>query len=288
MGGTCCITRDNFDDCIEYFFEKLPISRTSTKNILNDLMKLSIEEAFSKHFESKTDNAQILEDFNKVWGINTQVRDYSFIRTLPQTNFQSFIYKYLVVEAYDVESINFFIDVYKEINHSIRYPVIKFIMLLLSSQSNTSPRMIAESLSYYSIYKTRMIDASTDMVLKSIRYIDSDDLRVLLKYYIQTLTAFSINSLMKPLMKELYDHKMKSHYLNFWNDKGIEGFIKKTFFTSDDLTEPNRKIDQFIKSYYNLLISPSELRKMYTDYLINEEVDKEVHRRISVSLRKFR
>lgn len=289
MGGTCCVTRDNYEDCIEYFFEKLPISRANTSNVIKDLVKFSIEDSYSKRESaSNEDTAQLLEDYTKMWGSNSQTKDDSFIRTIPQTNFQSFIYKYLIVENYEVESINYFVDIFKEIKYNIRYPVLKFILVLLTYQTNNSQRLIAECLSYYSVFITCMVNPSSELVLKSVKFVDTDDLIILLKYYIQSITAYSVNSLMKPLMKECYCSKIKSHYLNFWNDKAIEDFVRKTFFTIEDLGVAVRNIEAFIKAFYNLLTNPSEIRKLYSEYVINEEVDKEIQRRLRASARKIR
>lgn len=289
MGGTCCVTRDNYDDCMDYYFDKLPISKSSTSNVIKDLVNLSLEDSFSKQvIASREDTAQLLEDYNRMWGSNTQAKDDSFVRMIPHTNFQSFIYKYLIVENYEVESINYFLDIYKEIKHNIRYPVIKFILVLLSNQGRNSQKLIAECLSYFSVFITCMVNPSTELLLKSVKFVDSDDLIIILKYYIQAVTAYSVKSLMKPLMKEFYSHKVKSHYLNFWNDKSIEDFIKKTFFTAEEIGVAVRNIEAFIKAFYSLLISPSEIRKLYSEYVINEEVDKEIQRRLRASPRKGR
>lgn len=273
--GACCVSRENYDDCLRYFFGKLPIRDIDCSAINDQFIEIGFDPLIDIYINDNYDK-DLLQIEQKDY-VSLKVgyqRESHYNRTLVQSNFNKFIYSYLQVQDYEEGSINFFLDVYKEIRHNIKYPVFKFILNTISKQDSYSKHLMIETLSYYSIYLTKMVDSS-DLLMKSVKFIDCDYLIELLKYYIKLLSKYTLNSLMKPLMRENYSKETKIMYDDLWSDRIIEQFVKVLFFTEEERVMASRSIDVFVKNYHHILVSPELLINMLCDYSADIELSKD-------------
>ena len=276
MGNDCCSSRNTFEDYLDNFFEKLPLNNELAININNYFIAHGYCDTVTKLINDKNKSGTILLLENKVKKPSNNlealsyIKEESFVKTLPQTNFQDFIYKYLIVKDYDQLSLNYFNSLYTMIKHSFRYPLMKLIILLLCGKDESSEQVIIENFSYYSLFMTRL-NNSNEVKLKSVKIISNEDLSLFLYYYLKSITMMTCQTLMRGLMKDSYNTEIKKKYDNIWKDKIIEAYIDYTFIIKGDKRTHGKIIEKFVKENISLLSDSKQLRRDFTDFAIEKE-----------------
>lgn len=300
--GTCCTNESDYLSLLDSYFSRLPIRHISSIEVNNDIYKVStIDNKYlnkltkniktqinynldnNKYFKNKSNNKN-----TKTTNIDTQkiFMEEEPNRFLHDTNFEKLIHKYFIVKDYEKESFSYAFDVFKSINYNRSYPVIKFILLMLSGfdSIDNSEELLGYSLSYanyyfYTIDESEVLDHSSNNLNNSrlenvISYkngkgIKNEYLLYLIYCYLKSITILTINPLMKNLLSKNYNDKLKEYYNSLWLEDYYEIYIFE-HFKFDNKFNSLRNIEKFIAEFLHSL-NPIELRLSFTEYCLERQ-----------------
>ncbi len=287
MGSSCCSMRETIEELLEMYYNKIPLKNESSIKVNDILVDLGTKDIIiEKMNPEEDDNLKIFKlesksTFSKTKR-NSFKRDRCLSILLSESNFRHFIYKYLFVPDFEDETLVYFNNVYAMINHNLRYPIIKIIMiLLLCAKDNERDDILIENISYYNLVNGKF---NNNMIIKNHKYIETESLKTILKYYIKAITNVTIDPILKSLLKEKYNNDEKEYYLYLWSDNIINLYINAKFKneTVDGVVNKfDILIERFVKIYSDLLFNQLELIKDLNSFSLNYKDNKEMNTKLS-------
>jgi hypothetical protein len=226
-----------------------------------------INDAFDSLIIKKSDISEMIEELNS---LKTNNGD------LTETNFQIFFNKYLVPgldtkwSEVNTQLLKYWMEFFRQKTFNFRLPLIKFTLAMLSKTKidpcNKQDLNLKELIEI--INKTKKSESKLDIttpIQTNFKYISIDDLFNLLKDYI-----FSISLLTIDYFKNFHSNPVKFVQIlsKLWRKEIIDEFIKRTFFSKDDISNIRISIKKFLKSYLSLLKDDSLLRRKLSDFSI--------------------
>ena len=226
-----------------------------------------INDAFDSLIIKKSDISEMIEELNS---LKTNNGD------LTETNFQIFFNKYLVPgldtkwSEVNTQLLKYWMEFFRQKTFNFRLPLIKFTLVMLSKTKinpcNKQDLNLKELIEI--INKTKKSESKLDIttpIQTNFKYISIDDLFNLLKDYI-----FSISLLTIDYFKNFHSNPVKFVQIlsKLWRKEIIDEFIKRTFFSKDDISNIRISIKKFLKTHLLLLKDDSLLRRKLSDFSI--------------------
>ena len=285
MGSSCCTMRETIEELLEIYYNKIPLKNQSSSKINNIIIELGTTDIIENKMNMDEDhNFKLFKMDSK--SLFTKNKKHSFRKDscltilLSESNFRNFIYKYLFVSDFEDETLVYFNNVYNMINHNLRYPIIKIIMILmLSAKDHEREDILIENISYYNLVNGKL----NNMTIKNHKYIEIESLKTVLKYYIKAITNITIDTIVKSLLKERYNNDQRDYYLYLWSDNIINLYINVKFKNEkiDGINKYDFSIEKFVKTYSELLFNQTEIIRDLNNYSLNYKDDNQIHTKLS-------
>jgi len=230
-----------------------------------------INDAFDSLIIKKSDISEMIEEINS---LKTNNGD------LTETDFQIFFNKYLVPgldkkwSETNKNLLKYWLEFYRQKTFNYRLPLIKFTVIMLSrtkiDPSNKQDVNLKELID--TINKTKKSESKLDLTTpnqSNFKYISIDDLFNLLKDYIFSISLLTIDN-----FKNFHSNPLKFEQIlgKIWRKEIIDEFIKRTFFSNDDISNIKISIKKFLKAHLLLLRDDSLLRRKLSDFSIEFQI----------------
>jgi hypothetical protein len=263
----CTKSQNRFESIIDEAFADEIIRKISFKEILQELDQL--EESKLLTTKSKSNTLQS-----------------SQLNYLKETNFQSFVNKFLLSETtydYNRPLYKFWMNVYTVYSYSInmQLPIIKFTLLCLtkSSSENRSHPCGEDYVNFtaiFNLFKQNKFSIDNDETNSSntsdINIITVDDVFSLLKEYLKIITIMTID-----FFKDFHENpeEFRIHLSSLWTNHVINEFVKTSFFEKIESFSMKVDVRKFVKKNWNLLKDDALMRKRLSEFAVGMGSKKE-------------
>lgn len=257
FSNICTDSKNQYELIINEAFSDLTIRKNYFKEILQEIEQLE---------ESK-----ILTIKSKSQSVKTSQLNY-----LIETNFQSFVNKYLISETisdYHRPLYKFWMNIYSVYSQSInmQLPVIKFTFLCLTKSNSENKGLPCSEdfinfttiINLYKQYKISKGDEDTNVTESDKNIITVDDVFSLLKEHVKILTFMTID-----FFKDFHENPIEFtiHLSSLWANQVINEFIMNTFFNKIESFSMKIDVRKFVKKNWSLLKDDSLLRSKLSEY----------------------